>query len=69
MHNHGDDWQVAKPIGLQSMDGTSDTVIPAQKFAHPDLTAGGEPRAHVSLKKLETLWFNTGTLCNIACVN
>lgn len=51
------------------MDGTSDTVIPAQKFAHPDLTAGGEPRAHVSLKKLETLWFNTGTLCNIACVN
>ena len=26
-------------------------------------------RARVGLKKLETLWFNTGTLCNLACVN
>ncbi len=30
---------------------------------------GGEPRASVALKRLETLWFNTGTLCNIACRN
>lgn len=39
------------------------------KFANPDTTAKGEPRAIVPLKRLETLWFNTGTLCNIACVN
>ncbi len=39
------------------------------KFADPDLTAKGEPRATVPLKSLETLWFNTGTLCNITCVN
>jgi hypothetical protein len=31
------------------------------------LTAAGELRAHVPLVALETLWFNTGTLCNLAC--
>lgn len=40
-----------------------------KKFDHPGITAKGEKRASVSLKKLETLWFNTGTLCNLACVN
>jgi len=39
------------------------------KFSHPDVTAKGEKRARVGLTKLETLWFNTGTLCNLACVN
>ena len=39
------------------------------KFSHPDLTAKGEKRARVGLSKLETLWFNTGTLCNLACIN
>jgi len=39
------------------------------KFADPDTTASGQPRAKVQLKKLNTVWFNTGTLCNIACVN
>lgn len=38
-------------------------------FSDPQVTAKGEPRAHVSLSALETLWFNTGTLCNIECVN
>ncbi len=37
------------------------------KFADPAWTAKGERRAAVSLRALETLWFNTGTLCNIAC--
>jgi hypothetical protein len=37
------------------------------KFRHPDRTAGGEPRARVALKGLDTLWINTGTLCNISC--
>jgi len=39
------------------------------KFRHPDVTARGERRAQVRLKRLDTLWFNTGTLCNIACRN
>jgi len=41
----------------------------AGKFVDPDRTAAGEPRAHVAPERLETLWFNTGTLCNIACRN
>lgn len=39
------------------------------KFEDPDRTAAGEPRASVPLTQLETLWINTGTLCNIACIN
>lgn len=39
------------------------------KFEDPDWTANGERRASVSLEKLETLWINTGTVCNIECVN
>jgi hypothetical protein len=31
------------------------------------VTAKGERRAHVALERLETLWINTGTLCNLAC--
>ncbi|MBT4502022.1 MAG: radical SAM protein [Gemmatimonadetes bacterium] len=38
-----------------------------EKFQDPDITAGGEVRASVFLRKLETLWFNTGTLCNLTC--
>jgi uncharacterized radical SAM superfamily Fe-S cluster-containing enzyme len=37
-------------------------------FADPRHTAAGEPHATVALTRLTTLWFNTGTLCNIACV-
>lgn len=40
-----------------------------EKFIHPLRTATGEERAFVSLKALKTLWFNTGTLCNLACIN
>ncbi len=39
------------------------------KFRDPLTTAKGEPRAAVPLVALETLWFNTGTLCNLACRN
>src|SRR5690242_11370563 len=38
-----------------------------RKFQDPLVTASGERRAQVALKSLETLWFNTGTLCNLAC--
>ncbi len=37
------------------------------KFTHPDRTAKGEQRAVVALTQLRTLWFNTGSLCNITC--
>ncbi|MBW8269544.1 radical SAM protein [Caldovatus sp. SYSU G05006] len=37
------------------------------KFRDPRLTARGEPRAVVAPLALRTLWFNTGTLCNITC--
>lgn len=40
-----------------------------EKFRDPLMTATGEERAEVALARLETLWFNTGTLCNIACPN
>jgi hypothetical protein len=47
------------------------TELPSQldphKFRDPFLTAKGEPRAQVALKSLDTLWFNTGTLCNLTC--
>src|SRR5680860_1486630 len=50
-----------------------DAAIPALanagKFRDPLRTAKGEPRAHVALSRAETLWFNTGTLCNIECAN
>lgn len=39
------------------------------KFADPDLTARGEPRARVAFAGLRTLWVNTGTLCNITCAH
>jgi sulfatase maturation enzyme AslB (radical SAM superfamily) len=37
------------------------------KFGDPLVTAKGEPRARVALGRLDTLWINTGTLCNLAC--
>ncbi len=39
------------------------------KFDDPEITASGERRAGVPLKALETVWFNTGTLCNLTCDN
>lgn len=39
------------------------------KFSARFFTANGDERASVSFKQLETLWFNTGTLCNLACKN
>ncbi len=47
----------------------ADTDFPADKFTHPDITAKGEARASVGWTGLKTLWFNTGTLCNIECRN
>jgi hypothetical protein len=47
----------------------ADTYFPTEKFSDPDITAKGETRASVAWTGLKTLWFNTGTLCNIECRN
>lgn len=41
----------------------------AGKFMDTQTTAKGEQRAWINLTGLTTLWFNTGTLCNLACAN
>jgi uncharacterized Fe-S cluster-containing radical SAM superfamily protein len=41
----------------------------AGKFQDSFITADGQMRASVPLGHPETLWFNTGTLCNIECHN
>jgi len=46
-----------------------DASAPLLKFSDPVTTAKGEQRASVSFDTLKTLWFNTGTLCNIECKN
>ena len=46
----------------------SDTAL-VEKFQDPKITANGDVRARVAYNRTKTLWFNTGTLCNIECVN
>ena len=52
-------------------EGSSVEVVEIRprKFQDPDWTLGGDRRATVGLDELRTLWFNTGTLCNITCRN
>jgi hypothetical protein len=47
----------------------ADALIPNAKYSDPCVTAKGETRASVAWSGLKTLWFNTGTLCNITCAN
>jgi pyruvate-formate lyase-activating enzyme len=49
--------------------GHERSPIPCRKFQDSDVTAKGEPRATVTMGRLRTLWFNTGSLCNITCDN
>ncbi|NNC38458.1 MAG: radical SAM protein [Acidimicrobiales bacterium] len=44
-------------------------LLDPAKFQDPDVTAKGEERASVQFTGLKTLWFNTGSLCNIECAN
>ena len=44
-------------------------LLDPAKFKDAYVTAKGEQRAEVGLRALETLWFNTGTLCNLTCRN
>jgi hypothetical protein len=55
---------VASPF----LDPQARPLDPA-KFRDPFVTAKGEPRARVALSRLDTLWINTGTLCNLACAS
>jgi uncharacterized Fe-S cluster-containing radical SAM superfamily protein len=68
---------VTDPAGVCAIDAatpfspfgvTAPRLDPA-KFRDPARTAKAEDRATVALTRLETLWFNTGTLCNLACRN
>ena len=60
-------------MGLVTLDQASPFAVtgaPALadgKFEDPERTTKGEKRAKVAIERLETLWLNTGTLCNIAC--
>ncbi len=45
------------------------TDLTPAPFSDSRRTAKGESRAHVPWHGLQTLWLNTGTLCNIACEN
>lgn len=48
---------------------TAPAALDPRKFRDPERTADGAVRASVALNRLRTLWFNTGTLCNLTCVN
>jgi molybdenum cofactor biosynthesis enzyme MoaA len=39
------------------------------KFKIQKVTADGSNRAFIEARNIKTLWFNTGTLCNIECKN
>lgn len=56
-------------IGAADNLKSMNIALAAHKFSDPNLTAKGETRAHVDFQRLETLWINTGTLCNIECKN
>jgi len=53
---------------LETNQQTAPALDPG-KFNDPNVTAKGEQRAVVALTHLKTLWFNTGSLCNIECNN
>lgn len=50
-------------------DIRSQPALDRDKFQDFGVTADGSRRAFVALSQLNTVWFNTGTLCNLACVN
>ena len=44
-------------------------TAPRYKFQDPKTTLSGKNRARIALSNPTTLWFNTGTICNISCAN
>jgi len=69
------DIKIRTPVSLDADHDPALSHVPGidhqsgAKFVNPNTTAKGEPRAEVGLTRIETLWFNTGTLCNITCRN
>lgn len=55
-------------MGYQKLNIREIEAVP-EKFYDPDITVTGEPRAFVDPRDLETLWINTGSLCNLTCEN
>jgi pyruvate-formate lyase-activating enzyme len=52
---------------MAEVAASSGARLDPRKFRDPFVTAAGDRRAQVALQRLETLWFNTGTLCNLSC--
>ena len=52
---------------MMQMPSVEKVDLDPRKFQDPSWTAAGEERAVVTLTHLKTLWFNTGSLCNITC--
>lgn len=63
----GEPYRGAAAIASLSPFAVTAPRLDPAKFRDPQVTAKGEMRATVTLKALETLWFNTGTLCNLSC--
>lgn len=64
----------SRTLSRNAPQGASPFAVDAKrisraKFADPQVTADGSQRASVALRHLDTLWFATGTLCNLACAN
>jgi uncharacterized Fe-S cluster-containing radical SAM superfamily protein len=60
----------AKPVlALSPFMAADPAWLDPAKFQDPITTAKGEARASVALSGLKTLWLNTGTLCNLTCLN
>ena len=56
------------PVAPRSPFAVADApALDPAKFSDPHLTAKGDKRAWVEIERLDTLWINTGTLCNLAC--
>ena len=53
----------------QAAANSAASTLDPRKFQNPERTLDGSPRAQVELQQLETLWLNTGTLCNLTCRN
>lgn len=54
----------AKTRGTSRGLASSEVVHP---FCDPAFTVTGAPRAQVEFSGYKALWFNTGTICNLAC--
>ncbi|HVB14982.1 MAG TPA: radical SAM protein [Stellaceae bacterium] len=52
---------------MAEVQAATPTRLDPRKFRDPLVTATGDRRAQVALHSLDTLWFNTGTLCNLTC--